>query len=231
MVNLKIKMAFLFSLMLLSSCGLSEIDNYDSPNATVEGGIYDKQTGDLMQQDIIRGMEIEYIEQGFDNPQIQYMIVKNDGTYQNKLMFANTYSMKPVRGNFVPIEAQEVVIKGNTVLNFDVQPYIRVKTVKIEKLGTKIVATFTIQQTIAKNVRKIGLFAHMEPTVGEPFHTASVQQNINNLVNENTQFKLEMDVSNPTSFNPGKQYYFRVGALIDVSEAKFNYAPAVRIAL
>jgi hypothetical protein len=60
----------------------------------------------------------------------------------------------------------------------------------------------------------------------------SVEQGINAVVNENSLFTLEIDL--PSHVNilvPGKQYFFRVGALIDAPEAKPNYAAAVRLAI
>ncbi len=232
MKRLKIYFSILLSAGLLSACELSDVDNYDGPNATISGGVYDKETGELVQQDIIRGAQIEYIEQGFANPENQYMVIKNDGTYANKMMFANTYSVQLVRGNFVPLEKQEVVVKGDTKLDFKVQPYIRIKNVNIVKQGNKIVATFNIQQTVSNNVIRIGLFAHAETNVGDPLNVVATRQNLNVVTSESTLYTLEINLADhPNSLKPGNAYYFRAGALIDASEAKYNYAPAIRITL
>ena len=79
------------SALILHSC---ELDNYDGPDATLSGRIIDKETGELVEQDIIRGTQIEFIEHGYDNPLTQYMVIKNDGTYANKMMFANDYTIQ-----------------------------------------------------------------------------------------------------------------------------------------
>src|SRR5690554_6827376 len=92
-------------LILFYSC---ELDNYAAPDSTIYGGIYDEITNELIQQDIINGVQIEYIEHGYNNPQTQYLILKPDGTYRNNLMFANTYTITPVRGNFVPIDSETI---------------------------------------------------------------------------------------------------------------------------
>ncbi len=109
---------------LCSSCGLGEIDNYDQPNAGLSGNIIDDETGELVQQDIIRGGVIEIVEQ---DTLPQYLVLKTDGTYANTRLFANTYSVQPVRGNFKVVEKQDVQIKGQTKLDFRVIPYIRIK--------------------------------------------------------------------------------------------------------
>ncbi|OKL42055.1 DUF3823 domain-containing protein [Pontibacter flavimaris] len=228
MKSIKTLSIALLSLFLLGGCELNELDNYEGPNASINGGIYDQETGELIQQDIINGMQIEYTEHGYDNPQIQYVVVKNDGTYRNNLMFAGTYTIRPVRGNFVPVESEEIVVKGNTVKNFEVQPYIRVRNVQIEKQGNKVVATFNLDQTVTNKVSRIGLFAHQEPTVGAPLNAVASVVNFNQVSNDVTQYRLEINLeANSGNLKPGNKYYFRVGALIDAPEAKYNYAPPV----
>lgn len=218
--------------LVLGSCELDQLDNYDGPNATISGGIYDYQTGELVEQDIINGMQIEYVEHGFDNPQTQYMVVKNDGTYRNNLMFSGTYTIQPVRGNFVPVEAQEIEVSGDTRHDFEVQPYIRVRNVEIQKEENKIVATFNLEQTVTNPVRRIGLFAHEQVNVGEPLNLVSSVVNVNAVTNDVTRYRLEINLdAHSSQLQNGKEYYFRVGALIDAPEAKYNYAPAVRIAI
>lgn len=230
MKSIKTLSIALISLFLLGSCELNQLDNYDGPNATLSGGIYDQETGELIQQDIINGMQIEYTEHGFENPQMQYVVVKNDGTYRNNLMFAGTYTIRPARGNFVPVETEELVVKGKTVKNFRVQPYIRVRNVQIEKQDGKVVATFNLDQTVTNKVSRIGLFAHQEPNVGAPLNTVASITNFNQVSNDVTQYRLEINLeANSGNLKPGNKYYFRVGALIDAPEAKYNYAPPVLI--
>lgn len=232
MKSIRILSIAISALFLLNSCELSDLDNYDGPDATISGGIYDDETGELVQQDIINGMQIEYIEEGFKNPQTQYMVVKNDGTYKNNLMFSGEYTIRPVRGNFVPVESQEIRIEGKKVQNFNVQPYIRVRNAVIEKQGSKVVATFNLDQTVTNNVKTIGLFAHEEINVGDPLNILASKINLNVVTNDVYEYRLEINLdANTDKFKSGKEYYFRIGALIDAPEAKYNYAPAVRITI
>ncbi len=220
----------ILSLALLSACNLSEIDNYDGPNAEIHGSIYDVETGELVEQDIIRGMQIEYIEHGFSNPETQYQVVKNDGTFQNKMMFAGTYTMKPTRGNFVVPDPFDVQVKGKTEVNIKVQPYIRIKDGKIEKENDKIIATFRLEQTIDSDVRNVAFFAHKEANVGDPLEKViAVKQEINAVTSPITVYRIEIDPSQYSEMKVGTEYYFRIGALMNATEAKYNYLPAVRI--
>lgn len=231
MKKLKISFLLLSLLAWFTSCELNEIDNYEQPNAGLSGRIIDAETGELVQQDIIRGAVIEIKEHGYDPVTPQYLIIKNDGTYANTRLFANTYTVQPVRGNFKIVDPQEVAINGQTTLDFEVTPYIRIKDAKIEKDGDFIIATFKMEQTSVSNILKIGLYAHRDPHVGEPMQLAKEEVNVNAIVDPNQEFTIEMDLfSDPDLVNnEGKIMYFRIGALIDVPEAKYNYAPAVEI--
>lgn len=229
MKNLTTHLAVLILIFCAAAC---KIDNYPAPDAQLYGTFLDVETNEPVEQDIIRGSTIEYIEHGYASQTKQVMIVKNDGTYRNNLIFANQYTITPVRGNFVPAEPQDVTVAGETKLDFKVQPYIRVKDAKIEKVGSKVIATFKIQQTVINNVRKIGLYAHPEPSVGEPMRTVLSETEINAVTDPNKVYKLEIDIpANSNNLKAGSQYFFRIGAIIDAPESKFNYAKAVRLAL
>ena len=232
MKKLIIYLAACFAIVLFNSCELAKVDNYDVPDASIYGGIYDIETGELVEQDIIRGTQIEYTENKYNNPQTQYLVVKNDGTYRNDQMFASSYTITPVRGNFVEAQKMGVEVKGETKIDFKVQPYIRIKNAKIEKVGNKIVATFNLNQTVPNTVSKIALFAHDEKNVGDPLNIVSSKMAIDSVTEETTQYTLEINLDdNSGKLKPGNEYYFRIGALINAPEAKFNYAPAVRITL
>jgi hypothetical protein len=216
-----------FAFVLFTSC---ELDNYKAPDATISGSIYDVETNELVRQDIVSGAQIEYIEQGFTNPQTQYQVIKNDGTYRNNLMFSGTYTMRLRRGNFVPVDEFEVKIKeGDNVIDYQVLPYIRIKNIKIEKGDGVVTAEFNIQQTVPNKVAKIGIYAHQQATVGATSKTAFFEKTVGAVTTEDTVHKLTLAIDD--NFTQGKQYYFIVGALIDAAEAKPNYAAPVRIAI
>lgn len=229
------KIKFSLMAMIIATAGMlasCELDNYEGPTAELSGSIIDEETQELVQQDIIRGTVISITEHGYDPVSPQYIRTKPDGTYMDKLLFANMYTVQPERGNFLPVEPQDIMIEGKTTLDFMVVPYIRVKDATIVKSGSKIIATFKLQQNVDNNVSRIGLYAHPNPIVGEPIRTVATEMAINAVVDPNQVFTLEIDLAaNSSSLVAGNQYFFRVGALIDVGEAKFNYAPAVRLGI
>ena len=216
----------LSSASLMSGCSL---DNYDPPTSAIYGSFIDKETGELIEQDIVRGTQIEYQEGKFVTK--QYMVVKPDGTYRNNLLFNGVYNIQPVRGNFEPIDPVSVTIKGDTKLDFEVIPFLRIKHVSIFKNGNKVKATFKVQQTGFDNVLKLGLYAGADKTAGATVNQSLVEIPVGATVSEDQSFTIEMDIANNSRLKKGYTYYFRVGAVIDAPEAKFNYAPAVELTL
>jgi hypothetical protein len=227
--------AIIFGGLCFHSC---ELDNYDAPSASLSGAFIDSETGELIESDLISGTQVELIEHGFENPSIQRIVVQVDGTYRDDMMFEGTYSIPPImRGNFVPpIDGDSLTndtliieIKGQTVHDFVVQPYIRIKDANITIDGTKITATFKLQQTVENKIKAIGLFGHISPAVGEPLQVGKKTQTLNKVVDPDDEYELVLDVRTDKDFEKGKAYHFRIGALIDAAEAEYNYAPAVRL--
>ena len=214
---------------LLVSC---DLDNFDAPTASISGKFIDSETGSLVEQDLINGSVISLAEHGYDPVALQYLIIKNDGTYENSLLFENTYTVQPVRGNFYPVDPQDVKISSGTVLDFTVTPYLRIIDPQIVYANGKVTATFKIDQTGPSNVRRIGLFAHPNPVVGQPVQMFSVETNLNRDVTPDEVFTLEIDVqANSSVFGREKDFFFRIGAVANASESKYNYYPAQRITL
>ena len=225
----KLLLGLLLSTAALFSC---KKDNYDAPTAGLYGTFFDAQTNKPLEQDIILGTTIELREAGYSPVTPQFLIVKTDGSYNNGLLFANTYNVKVVKGNFVDIPAQDVLIQGQTKLDFIVTPYIRVKEANISKVGTKVIATFKLEQNVLSPIRKIGLYAHSDSRVGEPMRLVASEKTINAVSNPTTVYTVEIDLpANSSTLKPGLEYYFRVGAAINIPEARLNYAPIVKISI
>ena len=218
---------FIILIAFMGSISSCELDEREGPTAELYGSIIDEETGELVQQDIIRGTVIELREHGYDPVSPQFLEIQNDGTYRDSRLFANTYTVEPLRTNFKPVDPQEVEIRGSTQLDFMVTPYIRINNVSITQSGDRIIATFTLEQTSVNNVRRIGLYAHPDPHVGQPMQIGSVEQDLNRVIEPGEVFTLELDTSTDPDLDAGNQYFFRVGAQADAPEATFNYAPAV----
>lgn len=204
-------------------------DNFQGPDAQIFGKVIDAETGELIQQDLTRGSMIIYNEHGWENPEDQKMNFKVDGTYRNNLMFSGVYDFFFEETNFViPEKMCDVRIKkGKNELDFKVIPYIRVSEVDIRSEGDKIKATFSITPTGDFNVNQVGLFGHPDFIVGYYSSDVRATQDVKaSFKGEKRTYSLEIDSK---EFKNKGDCWFRVGAIADVPNAKYNYAPAVCI--
>lgn len=135
--------SLMLSALLLSSCDVFELDNYDEPEETIQGAVTDKETGDSIQTDQgsegirVRMTQLDYSENASHNPDFYCM---PNGTFRNTKVFKGIYNVR-VDGPFIPIvrenangtpladSSQKVEVKGTTTVNFAVKPFLRVEFV------------------------------------------------------------------------------------------------------
>ena len=133
-----------------------------------------------------------------------------------------------------------VVKSGDNVYDFKVIPYIRVKSPKVEKNGNVITATFSLEAGKQEvKLKEIQLFAFSDMWVGN-----NVKLTLNGgtdkqvfspstAINSADIYTLSIDLGqNADVLKYSKNYYFRIGALADVSgvgTVRHNYAPVVVI--
>lgn len=224
---------FIAIIAILGSFYACEKDNLSdyAPNASLMGEIRDIETGELVEQDIINGSKIHFIELGWENPPTQTMVIKNDGTYQNDLMFAGDYKIIMNKGNYTNQDTLDFKMKkGQNTLSFQVTPYIRISNVDIKLRDGKIIAKFKMRQTTSDFVKSIALFAHSDISVSFNINTSRVIQTFDGYATDE-EYQIVMDLSKEGVIKSGKSYYFRVGALSNAGEAKYNYAPAINVDL
>jgi hypothetical protein len=133
-------MAFILCCMLAASC---KIDNYDGPDATIQGVMYDhlgqplqvnQGSGYIRMRDVSWGAKDSNIVVGN-----QTLKVQQDGAYRNTRWFSGEYRMLPYSGNFFPYDDEKqaaddagelVKISGSTVKDFTVTPYLTIEWVQ-----------------------------------------------------------------------------------------------------
>ena len=232
----KIYIALAIVLASLTACMK---DNYDGPNATIHGRFLDASTGELVGTDINNGNSIKVVERGFEgHSQTQTWNVMNTGEYRNNLVFAATYDVTLANGNFFPTQEVLEVKKGDNEKDFKVTPYLRILNPSITKNGNIVTATFSLAAGSSEvNVKSVRLFAFSDQWVGNEVcynvGGGTDRQEINAAVDGST-YTLTIDTAaNSTYFKyTNKNYYFRIGALADVSGVgivRHNYSPLVVI--
>jgi hypothetical protein len=235
-------LAGVYLILVFASC---ERDNFEAPDASFFGAIKDSVGGTLVETELINGSQIEVFEKGsYTNPVSQKWVIKNNGEFRNDLVFSNTYDINFANCNFFPYRVNDVAIKpGDNNVDFNVVPYLRIKNCNIvlDKAANKIVATFSLEagKPVVK-VKAVRLYGFTDIYVGEnvKFNTTGtgfLQSYNPSKVVDNSAVTLSIDLAaNTNFFRPGRNYYFRVGALADVSgvgTVRHNFAPYVKITL
>jgi hypothetical protein len=119
-----------------------EIDNYEGPDCTIKGTIYDHLNRPLQVNQgagIIRMREISWAKDSASYIGNRTLLVQQDGTYQHTKWFSGTYRMLPRAGAFYPYDDENqdlddagelVEISGTTTKDFSVTPYLTIEWVK-----------------------------------------------------------------------------------------------------
>ncbi|GHT68584.1 hypothetical protein AGMMS50239_33960 [Bacteroidia bacterium] len=119
-----------------------EIDNYDGPDATIQGKILDhlgKPFEANQGAEIIRMREISWAKDETSYIGSQLLRVQQDGTYRHTKWFSGAYRMLPYAGAFFPYDDEKqdgddagelVEISGTTTRDFTVTPYLTIEWVK-----------------------------------------------------------------------------------------------------
>lgn len=220
----------LCSIVTLASCS---VDNYEQPNATLQGQAIDKETGELILQDIgENGSKIEIIEQGYATQTSQYLHFKTDGTYCDQGFFEGTYLIRATQANFVPLDEDAIItVKGTTVFDFETLPYCRiaVDSIGFNSKKQQVWASFRVERTLDEKLKTVRLFCDQNPNVSLSMNTygdnaCRLDVDAYNLASQT--FVLKMDVD---GLEDGEEYWFRIGALSNAAQARYNYAPAVKL--
>jgi hypothetical protein len=233
--------AFVFLTMFFPSC---KIDNFPAPNATFYGAIKDSVGSGMVETELINGSVIEAFELGFSTQVSQKWLIKNSGEFRNNLVFANKYDIYLRNGNFFPYTLPGVSIQaGDNQHDFMVVPYIRIKncSITLDKTANKVIATFSLESGKSNvKVKSIRLYAFSDIYVGDniKFSTAgstfSQTYSPTKVIDAST-YTLSIDLAaNAAMFPAGRSFYFRVGAMADVTgvgTVRMNYVPNVKITL
>lgn len=254
------KILVLLSVILCAtSCVFFEQDNYEGPNATVNGRFIDSKTKENVPMECKFGNffggayfgsptvgYISVFELGWDYEQAQYWHIRYDGSYTNTMVFSGKYRLECNADNFYPVTKDNVEFKkGDNTLDWEVTPYARVIDPKVEFVGGKFVATFKCEvgdPTKANTILDAKLLCYQDNFVGIYCNNCGSDPGAssNSIVADGkTVNTLTIDPSldaNKPAFpyvGKGKSYYFRIAVLAGGNGANptkaYNYSPSFKI--
>lgn len=245
------------ALFTFVSCDWFMFDNQAAWDAQVEGKIIDSGTGQPIQMEQgaaisvyeLYGEQYDHTnqqgEKGWDGHSAISWLVKNNGTYVNKLTFAGKYEFDTRNSNFKADVQSFQLKKGANTVDFQVTPYLRIKNPNVSVSGKVINASFDVEVAVAGTT-----ISRVEVCV---FPDRWVRHSSNNCANDpyayvvnpkDTHFSLSVDPDrivkqngqdikvNATEFQYDRPHYIRIAALgknASNSSNAYNYSPVYKL--
>lgn len=233
-------------LLLLTSCDYFEYDNYDAPDATLAGTVYDAKTGESLSTEAGASFKVDYYELSWEEAgnattESRYFWGKADGSFQNTKIFAGKYRITLKEGAFHAPELREVNLSSGktTTVDFNVTPYARVSLDEITLSGdsqNNLVIKYTVEDTeteINTEGMDEDLFLLSEakifvsrksPNVGinntETAYTLNATKNISNYTPGKAKTYTESNVKGL----PSGTWWVRVGARTGNPQKRYNFS-------
>ncbi len=250
----RIKQSIFYLLWIagLSSC--VGIDNFDEPDARIEGRIIDVYTGaNYLSSQGGFGIRVWERSWEFQNDNnYESLAVKQDGSYKNTKMFAGTYDMLCYGGAFWPcdtVRGVQIDAKG-VVQDFEVTPYLQVQdfTCALQaggSTGTQLVLSCRLHAPRTEGLPglyELKSFINTTPWCGNTY-TIGINDYINSRIEFNRSWREEMVRSGlpessatstvytlpPLAVKSGYTYWVRVGVAVDDANRNYNYSEIVQI--
>ncbi len=231
-------------------------DNYEQPNAAVYGSVTDAETGELILQDIGgEGSYIEMLEMAYEKTDTRRLNFKTDGTYRDNNFFKGDYRVQFNLTNFDPstveltskdTDIREAVdtngkafkvihLNGDTQMEIKAKPWCRVsvKDIVFDEAKQRVLAQFEVECTTKDPLKEVGLFCDPSPHVSYSINyygdNSTKRVQVNKVLSGPQVFTLKMPLTMFQDVDSDKDYYVRVGAHTSVVDARWNYAPAVKL--
>lgn len=231
-------------LVLMYGTSCTDVDNYDGPDAAMNGRIIDATTG----ENFIAGQgefSVRIWEMSWsDNPTPQNLVVKQDGTYNHLKLFSGTYDVQPYDGPFWPVEkTTDVKLSGTITHDFTVTPYLKIIQTEAELNGTTLTLSCKLQAPVTQNlpqVIEIRPFISLTQFCGagsriEEYFKDHYRVLLNKNWGDGIGAMVEDAVSNDTysvgnlELKSGRTYYVRMGAKVRDTYEKYNYSEIIKV--
>lgn len=133
-LRLNIVLLALSTILTFTAC--SKKDNYDGPDASLEGKAFVEGTSDLVQTCTSNfSIRLEQLSWS-DNPEPFDIPIKIDGTYKNSKLFGGHYRVSIHGGAFWPTASEEMDISSGSKHDFQLTPYLLINNFTTEMVDS-----------------------------------------------------------------------------------------------
>lgn len=221
-----------FLLLLFSvlfSC--TELDNYDEPDARLNGEVIDKVTGEPLSTEQPQGFRIRYreVSEKYPDAQNYYFWGKADGSFNNSKMFAATYEVTPVEGPFMTPTPEIVTVEGTTTVRFEVTPYLSISADRIDfnASAKSLHVEFNVSRPQGSDANPTFVFVALTWNPNVSYNavgtTGSGLLTRKNITTDDLDKTLSFDID-LSSLTPNHIWYVRMGCGSNKNSSRFNYS-------
>ncbi|MDR1880713.1 MAG: DUF3823 domain-containing protein [Tannerellaceae bacterium] len=208
-----------------------ELDNYNAPDATLSGRLIDSETNEAMPTQTPNGARIRIYE-FYNNdwsPQPYDFWVKQDGSFENKSVFAGKYRIT-AEGAFAAFDPIETEISGTKNLDIKVTPYLRLSINAVPGAGGEVTLSTQVSRSAnAPKIRTISFVCAKTPYADKNTFVKKTDIDVNAVSDDEIISKTYS--ATLTGLTPNTVYYVRVGAFANNSGSHYNYSKVVEVKL
>ena len=219
--------------MLLPSCVKN--DNYEGPNASLSGNVYQAGTEQLVQTCTGNfSIRLEQLSWA-DMPAPQDIPIKVDGTYRNSKLFSGHYRVSIHGGAFWPVEPIEMDLGMGSIHDFTLTPFLLLTDFTAELIDS---TTLKLNFNLEAPAPGIPMISEIQPYVNTTDIVgpgASIQDYSTDLMErigkewaEFTEQDKHREIIIP-GLVPGRTFYVRAGVRFNNDDNSSNLSPIIKI--
>jgi hypothetical protein len=225
----------LLGLTVLAASACTKIDNYDGPEASLEGNIVSSEGGNLLTSQGSTQIRLEQISWSA-TPSPQEIPSKFDGTFKDSKLFKGKYKVIPKGGAFWPIyDTLTVDIDKGTKQDFTVTPYIVIKNFTATLTGTALKLKYDLTAPIGAGLPTVietQPYINTTKLVGAGAsirdYSDVYKKSINKEWGDMTAADKSITIDVP-NLVPGRKFFVRVGIRVNDSFKSSNFSDIIEI--
>jgi hypothetical protein len=200
----------LFLSMAAASIAGCKKDNYEEPSSILKGQVvYQDQPIGLRSN----GVQLELWQPGFELSTKIPVYIAQDGTFSASV-FNGQYKLVRLLGNGPWInntDTADVNVSGTTEVKVEVTPYFMIRNANLAQSGTKLTATFSLQQVNSSlPLDAVAVYLGATTIVDQVNSVAATVKPASEIANITQPITLTVDI--PPSLSAKGYLYARIGA-------------------
>jgi hypothetical protein len=220
--------------MLMAGASCVKKDNYDAPEASLEGNLFDQNSKNNIQT--ATGNVTIRLEQlsWSATPAPQDIPVKMDGSFKNSKLFKGHYRVSIKGGAFWAVPPAEIDIDKGTKYDFNLTPYLYLNSFTTKLDSNQLTLRFSMQAPIEgmPSVAEIQPYVNTTSMVGPGASIRDYSDVYKVAVNKEWADMSPADKSPEfviTNLVKGRTFYVRVGVRFNNDDKSSNLSEIIKV--